>query len=527
MKSRPWTWMTLLALALLTLGAPAAQEISVTVDGRPLGFDQPPVMREGRILVPLRGIFEALGAEVEWDAAARTVRARSGESSVALPLGSRTATVDGRPVTLDAPAATVAGRTMVPLRFVAEALGAEVRWEGAARQVTILSKAGSALPGPVVTPAPEPEPPQAPPPGAGAAPFQASLDLPRIQVGNQAGFLKLLDRTRQKVDYFRTLDDRSTAPVTAWQRTEIYGRMGIPPDRVAQVARQVMAGYPTLPKMAALALLGVLGSDSPSALGADLAASLQSFAVERMRSEKDNVLRRQALLALALMSSASARTTQAVLEFFETDDNLWTTFPVQMFFQYHAAEIQALPGLQEIRSRVAAVPSLYSASILEYLAPQERPSGRRLLVTSPLVRDLAGQGLSAMPQELAQASNLRQLSLAGNRLADLPEGLGGLQDLRCLDLSGNRFSAFPAALLGLGNLRELDLSGNALQELPTDLARLASLEVLCLRGNRLARLPSDLGGLSRLSVLELEGNPLPPAEVERVRRALPGTHVLY
>lgn len=114
-------WMTLTLTALLTAGALAASDISVTVDGRALTFDQPPLMQDGRVLVPLRGIFEALGAEVQWEAATRTVRARSQKSQMVLPLGSRTATVDGRTVNLDVPASVVGGRTVVPLRFVAEA----------------------------------------------------------------------------------------------------------------------------------------------------------------------------------------------------------------------------------------------------------------------------------------------------------------------------------------------------------------------------------------------------------------------
>ncbi len=531
MKHRIRTWLTLMAVACLTLGALAAGDITVTVDGRPLSFDQSPLMQGGRVLVPLRGIFEALGAKVEWDAPSRTVRATSGDSSMMLPLGSRTATVNGGPVTLDVPAAVVGGRTVVPLRFVAEALGAEVRWDGAARRVAITSgpAGSSALPTPF--PGPEPSPaapsPGIPPSTVATTSFNAALDLPRIQVGNQAGLLKLLDRQRQKVDYFRTLDDRTTAPVTAEQRATIGSTLGFDRSQAPQVARQVMSGYASLPKLPALALLGVIGSEVPEALDAELARSLQDFAVNRARSEKDNVIRRQALLSLALMSTTSAATTEAVLKFYETEDNLWVTFPVQMFFQYHAAEIRALPEAPSIRARVAAVPSLYTEPILSYLGPGEGLAGRQLPTLMNLVRNLSGRGLQALPGDLAEAPGLRQLSLAGNRLVSLPDWLTSLVSLRHLDLSGNLFQALPSSLTSLADLEELDLSGNVLTGLPADLSGMASLKVLDLRGNLLTDVPADLGRWPDLEILDLTGNPLPVSTVERLRQALPDVKILF
>ncbi len=510
-------WMTLTLSALLTAGALAASDISVTVDGRALSFDQPPLMQDGRVLVPLRGIFEALGAEVQWDAASRTVRARTQTSQMTLPLGSRSATVDGRTVSLDVPAAVVGGRTVVPLRFVAEALGAQVLWEGAARKVTIASTGTSPAPAP--SPAPGSEVPL-----AGA--FDPSRDLPRIQVGNQAGFLKLLDRERQKVDYFRTLDDRTSAPVTAEQRAAIWGALGVPTEAVPQLGRKLMSEYSRLPKLPTLALLGVVGSESPERLGAELSQALQDFAVARFQSEKDNVLRRQALLATALMSGGSSQTTEAVLRLFETEQNLWVTFPVQMYFQYHAQAIQALPEAQSIRNRVAAVPSLYTEPILAYLGSGEGLRGRQALLLSPLVRNLSGYGLTGLPPGLAERTTLRQLSLAGNQISELT-GAETLAGLRALDLSQNRFRSFPAAALQLHELRELNLAGNLLEELPEDLSPLGALKILDLRDNRLTRLSPALARLKGLEVLDLTGNPLDPGEVEALRQALPATHVLF
>ncbi len=131
----------------LLIGTSAnAQGISVQLDGRNLYFDQPPAMIDGRLLVPLRGIFEALSADVLYDAATRSIKATKGTTVVQLQLGSRTALIDGRTVYLDVPADTVGGRTMVPLRFVSESLGADVKWSGATKTVIIASGAGTTPP---------------------------------------------------------------------------------------------------------------------------------------------------------------------------------------------------------------------------------------------------------------------------------------------------------------------------------------------------------------------------------------------
>lgn len=138
-----------------------AQGISVQLDGRTLYFDQPPAMIDGRLLVPLRGIFEALSADVLYDGATRSIKATKGSTVVQLQLGSRTALIDGRTVYLDVPADTVGGRTMVPLRFVSESLGADVKWNGVMKTVVISSTGGQpGTPPPISTNPPPTQPTQ-------------------------------------------------------------------------------------------------------------------------------------------------------------------------------------------------------------------------------------------------------------------------------------------------------------------------------------------------------------------------------
>lgn len=125
-------------LAICFAGAAAAAPIQVVVNGTPVQFpDQGPVTVQNRVLVPLRGVLEAMGAQVNWDPATQSVTAKRGSTTVMLAVGSRDASQNGNPVTLDVPATLIGGRVMVPLRFVGEALGADVGWMEATNTVNI------------------------------------------------------------------------------------------------------------------------------------------------------------------------------------------------------------------------------------------------------------------------------------------------------------------------------------------------------------------------------------------------------
>ncbi len=135
-----------LALLLVGIGMPAARaQVRVVVDQTPIVFEgQPPLEQGGRVLVPLRGVLERLGAFVRYDAQTKTVIAIRGATNITLPVGSRRALIGDRPVTLDTPAFIANGSVLVPLRFLAEALGARVTWNVAARTVAIDTTAGPA-----------------------------------------------------------------------------------------------------------------------------------------------------------------------------------------------------------------------------------------------------------------------------------------------------------------------------------------------------------------------------------------------
>lgn len=111
--------------------------ISVVLDGVLLRFDQPSVIVDGRTLVPLRGIFENLGATVLWDGESSTVTATKDETEISLQIGNQIAEKNGSKITLDVPAQLINSRTLVPVRFVSEALGCTVSWNEENRAVII------------------------------------------------------------------------------------------------------------------------------------------------------------------------------------------------------------------------------------------------------------------------------------------------------------------------------------------------------------------------------------------------------
>jgi hypothetical protein len=207
--------------------------------------------------------------------------------------------------------------------------------------------------------------------------FQPEVDLKRVSIGNQAGLLKIFHRETGKEAYFRTLDDCNTAWFTPEQRQAIFAELGLAADELELAARQVMVDYPKLPKRAVLAFLGAIGSEPT--LNPELQALLQRYLAARFAIEKDNILRRQALLSLALMHQVDAQTIEMVTRVFETESNLWLTFPVQMFFQHHACTIRKLALLNVIRERARLVASLYTENVLKSLdeasEPQEPSEG--------------------------------------------------------------------------------------------------------------------------------------------------------
>jgi hypothetical protein len=138
--------MSSLAMAMSMAGLAGAQGISVYVNGDPVRFASAgPRQINGRVMVPLRGVMEKMGAYVSYQGATKTVIASKGDVDMQLRIGESFAIVNGRRTSLDVPAMVYAGTTMVPLRFMSEALGAQVQWDAPSMAVRILT-AGTAEP---------------------------------------------------------------------------------------------------------------------------------------------------------------------------------------------------------------------------------------------------------------------------------------------------------------------------------------------------------------------------------------------
>ncbi|MEQ8174622.1 MAG: stalk domain-containing protein [Syntrophomonadaceae bacterium] len=118
-------------------GATQSDAIKVYYNSKLLSFDQPPVIIGGRTLVPMGTLFNALGASVQWNAAEQMVTSAKGSIVVILIIGEDTARVNGNETALSQPAQIIGGRTMVPLAFVAQALQADVKWDGNTRTINI------------------------------------------------------------------------------------------------------------------------------------------------------------------------------------------------------------------------------------------------------------------------------------------------------------------------------------------------------------------------------------------------------
>ena len=116
----------------------AAGPIRITIDRQPISSDVAPQIINNRTMVPVRVISENLGYRVEWDAPTRRVQiTKSGGSYINMWVGDDVAVTNGTERLMDSPPVIVGGRTLVPIRFIAEIMGMNVNWDSASRTVSI------------------------------------------------------------------------------------------------------------------------------------------------------------------------------------------------------------------------------------------------------------------------------------------------------------------------------------------------------------------------------------------------------
>lgn len=133
-------FIILLLSLIFSVPAFADGDIDVYLNGGKMAFEQPPIIRDDSTLVPLRAIFEALNMAVEWNGEEKRITAYGNAVEISLVIGSDKMTVNGKSVTLTTPAIIYNDFTMIPLRAVGEAAGAEVQWDGDTRTVYITTE---------------------------------------------------------------------------------------------------------------------------------------------------------------------------------------------------------------------------------------------------------------------------------------------------------------------------------------------------------------------------------------------------
>lgn len=102
-----------------------------------LAFAEAPIIENDRTLVPMRFLFEQMGATVDWNAETQTATATLNDTAVTFGIDDTEATVNNQPTTMEVPAQLVNGKTMVPLRFLSEELGYTVTWDEETRTAII------------------------------------------------------------------------------------------------------------------------------------------------------------------------------------------------------------------------------------------------------------------------------------------------------------------------------------------------------------------------------------------------------
>lgn len=138
----------IIALNIALNGATALAEetVTVTVDGVKVDFDQPPIIVEGRTLVPIRAVAERIEADVRWNPNTRTTTILHKNVGVALQIGYQYMTVrnlstgDERVVTLDVPPQIYNNRTLLPIRIIMEMFGCNVEWDYISKTVIITTE---------------------------------------------------------------------------------------------------------------------------------------------------------------------------------------------------------------------------------------------------------------------------------------------------------------------------------------------------------------------------------------------------
>ena len=131
--------LPILLFFILSVPAFAETPITVNIDSVPVEFDVEPRIIDGRTMVPVRAILEALDAEVLWDSVTKTVTATKDLKTISMTIGKREITVGENFMLMDTAPVIIGNRTLIPARFAAEVFENTVKWDAKTRTVSIIS----------------------------------------------------------------------------------------------------------------------------------------------------------------------------------------------------------------------------------------------------------------------------------------------------------------------------------------------------------------------------------------------------
>lgn len=231
-------------------------------------------------------------------------------------------------------------------------------------------------------------------------------DLKRIQVGLQAGLLKIFASDGVTVNFLKSgpgsagIDGRELTALTPTQRDEVLS--ALPVEDPNALAESLLSTYGKVPRAQALALLGVLAhpGQKTECLDPELASRVLEQLRASLQPEENNVARRQAVLALAIQPETDECTVEAMIDYLERDHNAWNTFGVVQFFDLHREQIQTMAIRPEILEGLLASGSPHSDQILRDLGAN--PATADSSPSDVLVEETAseaGGGTGELPNE--------------------------------------------------------------------------------------------------------------------------------
>ncbi|MBE0447480.1 MAG: hypothetical protein IBX64_05190 [Actinobacteria bacterium] len=123
--------------SMLFISNDPSYDLLIYINDKLFYSDPPAFIRQGRALVPIRQLFEELGATIIWDSEGKKIIVNHPSANIVMTIGDNSALVNHKPVMLDIPPILTRGNTLIPLRFATESLGADIKWSSTLRTINI------------------------------------------------------------------------------------------------------------------------------------------------------------------------------------------------------------------------------------------------------------------------------------------------------------------------------------------------------------------------------------------------------